>query len=104
MNGKDSPWRAQCTTLIIQYYQKMHKAGCKDISNRESPTGDFLRAVLENKLVESFGRADDQNIRAMFQYASFLYNEAPRDSWGSAEAVDNWLIAKQAEKPVQPET
>ena len=55
------------------------------------PVGNFLRAVLENKLVESFGRADQENLRAMYNWASFLYNEMPCEARGSKEAVDAWI-------------
>uniref|UniRef100_A0A6H1ZV46 Uncharacterized protein n=1 Tax=viral metagenome TaxID=1070528 RepID=A0A6H1ZV46_9ZZZZ len=55
------------------------------------PCGDFLTAVFENNLVEAFGKADDTNQMFMFEYAKFLYNEAPRSCWGSKETVDKWI-------------
>jgi len=58
------------------------------------PTGDFLRAVLENNLSESFGRADIQNRNRLFAIVSYIYNELPADCWGSADKVKNWLNEK----------
>jgi hypothetical protein len=58
--------------------------------------GGFLRAVLSNQLVESFGRADETNRAAMFDWATWLYNECPRDAWGSPEKVDAWIESRQA--------
>lgn len=58
--------------------------------------GGFLRAVLQNQLVEAFGRADDTNRAAMFQWAGWLYNEAPRGAWGSPEKVDAWIKAHES--------
>jgi len=55
------------------------------------PTGDFLRAVLENNLIESLGRADEGNRIALFDITSFLYNVAPAPCWGSPEKVKKWL-------------
>ena len=55
------------------------------------PVGHFLTAVLENNLMEAYGRADDTNAAAMHEYAAFLYNEAPRASHGSREAVSKWM-------------
>lgn len=52
--------------------------------------GDFLRCVLENDLVRSFGRADSINSACMAQWASWLYVEAPQDCWGSPEVVEAW--------------
>jgi hypothetical protein len=59
--------------------------------------GSFLRAVLENDLVESFACADSVNIRAMETWASWLYNDAPRLCWGSHEKVDSWIAHRGLE-------
>lgn len=53
--------------------------------------GDFLRAVLTNKLKESFMYADHINLARMFDIVSFWYNEAPADCWGSEEKVTKWF-------------
>lgn len=55
------------------------------------PPGSFLTAVLSNDLKESFGRADEENIRDMFEIVSYCYNEIPFDCWGSPERVKHWL-------------
>jgi len=52
--------------------------------------GSFLTEVFSNRLVQAYGRADDQNTAAMRNWADFLYNEAPRGCWGSPELVDEW--------------
>ena len=59
--------------------------------NDRVPPGDFLEAVLENDLRESFERADDDNIRSMFEIVQFVYNEIPARCWGSPEKVRDWL-------------
>lgn len=53
--------------------------------------GSFLRAVLENNLMEALGRADHVNRDSLFDYGNFLYNEAPPPCYGSAEKVSAWL-------------
>lgn len=60
------------------------------------PPGDFLRAVFENDLLDSIGRADEGNRAAITTYARFLYNEMPIRGtegapWGSPEAVTKWI-------------
>jgi len=55
------------------------------------PVGDFLQAVISNKLKESFMRADNINIARIFDIVSFFYNEAPSDCWGSEEKMQAWL-------------
>ena len=55
--------------------------------------GDFAYAVLCNDLVGAYGRADSVNTARMRDWASFLYNEMPLDSWGSKQAVDKWIAA-----------
>lgn len=52
--------------------------------------GDFLQAVICNDLKESFGRADDTNIKRMFDIVSFFYNEAPAGCWGSRKIMTAW--------------
>jgi hypothetical protein len=56
-------------------------------------TGSFLRAVLENNLVQTYQKADEANIQApaMLQLLRWLYNEAPGIAWGSEEKVAKWL-------------
>ncbi len=67
------------------------QGGMKSYIEDRFPPGGFLRAVLENKLVEAFGRADQINAERLKDYASFLYNEAPSSCWGSEENVEAWL-------------
>lgn len=54
------------------------------------PTGGFLRAVLNNDLQESFGRADEESRSVLFDIVTFLYNYAPAPCWGSPEKVEVW--------------
>lgn len=55
------------------------------------PTGDFLRAVLSNDLMEALGRADEFNRAAIFEICQYIYNEMPHSSHGSPEQVTAWL-------------
>lgn len=59
--------------------------------------GGFLMAVLQNDLMEAFGRADAKNTLAMANIAGFLYNHAPAPCWGSKVKVAAWLAAKPSE-------
>jgi len=58
---------------------------------RRIPTGDFLQAVLENNLAQSFGRADNQNRANLYDIVCYCYNEIPSACWGSPEKVRAWL-------------
>lgn len=55
------------------------------------PVGGFLEAVISNDLKEACGRADDENIKVIPVYVSWLYNEAPSTCWGSKERYEAWL-------------
>ena len=57
------------------------------------PCGDFLRAVISDNLVESFSRADSENILAMMYWADLMYNHVPMSVRGSAEAYHNHIKA-----------
>lgn len=53
--------------------------------------GDFLQAVLENNLMESFGRADDISRAGLFHICLFLHNAAPIGCYRSKHHFDNWV-------------
>lgn len=55
------------------------------------PTGGFLRAVLENDLSESIGRADPENMAALTDIVAYVFWEVPAKCWGSPERVSAWL-------------
>lgn len=55
------------------------------------PVGDFLDALLLNNLVEAFGRADQNNERAMKGWCALLYWYMPSTAWKSREAIDRWI-------------
>lgn len=58
--------------------------------NRIAP-GSFLEALFSNDLMGAMGRADDVNADNIRQYCQFLYNYAPRGSYGSPDNVRAWL-------------
>lgn len=62
--------------------------------NERIPVGHFLTAVLQNDLRESVGLADEHSLPALSDLVRFLYMEAPAGSWGSREAVKDWLMGK----------
>ena len=62
------------------------------------PPGDFLEAALANDLMESMGRADENNREAMWNWCSWIYNCAPGNCHGSYEIVEKWCAARQAER------
>jgi hypothetical protein len=55
------------------------------------PTGSFLEAVISNDLFDALGRADHVNRTRIFEIASWLFNHAPRASYGSREAYQQWI-------------
>lgn len=52
--------------------------------------GDFLKAVICNKLKESFMFADETNLLRMQDIILFFYNESPLACWGSERAMLAW--------------
>ncbi len=57
----------------------------------KTPTGGFLRAVLENNLSEAIGRADRGNQKVLPAICQYIYNELPSVCWGSPVKVKAWL-------------
>lgn len=79
--------------------------GIKRYVEHHIPPGDFLRAVLENNLKESFGRADEYNKVALFDIVKYCYLEIPSNCWGSKEKVSAWLEAtRPTTEPPSPTT
>ena len=59
------------------------------------PTGDFLEAVLSNDLMGAMGRADNYNVKAMFDICRYVYNELPFSSHGSSKNYQEWIRNKE---------
>jgi len=55
------------------------------------PTGGFLRAVLANDLLLATQMADCHNRAAFFDICAYVWMELPTGSYGSYEAVEEWL-------------
>ncbi len=75
--------------------EHMQEAARRYIEEGEMP-GDFLVAVLENNLTRAFGRADEVNRSAMWQWCLWLHNEIPMGAWGSAANVLAWCNEQQS--------
>lgn len=59
--------------------------------------GSFCQAVLENNLMEAFGRADKENRETLFWICDYVYNELPYGCHGSPEKVAQWIPLKELE-------
>lgn len=66
------------------------------------PTGGFLRACLENDLMEACGRADTFNKVILHVIASYIYNELPANCHGSRERVESWLATMAEQRDNAP--
>jgi len=62
------------------------------------PTGDFLRAVLENDLKNAIWRADANSLEALPTIVSYLHWEAPSLCHGSLARVTEWPDVLEAMK------
>lgn len=55
--------------------------------------GSFLEAVICNDLRSAVASADEENMRNLPAFVSWLYNEAPGGSWGSEANMEAWMKA-----------
>lgn len=62
---------------------------------RSVPTGDCLRAALENDFRGFFMYADEATAAQAQRIAAYLHNELPADCWGSREKVRAWLRGEE---------
>ena len=65
------------------------------------PPGGFLTALLSNDLMDAIGRADHINKEQFHEIASWLYNYAPPDCFGSRRKVADWLSGPLTEEDGQ---
>ena len=80
--------------VLLDFYpqipQRMLEALARYIFDR-IPTGDFLRAVLENDLRRAVGYADAENLALLSAYAQIAHAFALHGAAGSPAAVQKWL-------------
>ena len=55
------------------------------------PTGEFLAAVLSDRLRQAVIKADAINMQRLYDYCIFLDNCAPAGCHGSPTAFNDWL-------------
>ena len=63
----------------------------KRYSEAKIPCGHFLTAILENDLLDTINRADEDAIKIIPELVKYVYNELPMECWGSPEKVKSWL-------------
>lgn len=64
---------------------------------QRTPTGGFLRAVLENNLMAAVARADIYNRAQLCGICQWVFNYCPQSAWGSPAKVRAWLAKVGAE-------
>ncbi len=70
------------------------EAGLRAYAIDRRPTGDFLRAVLENDLTNAALRADPRNQLLLSAIVLYCTSCLPATCWGSAEKVRAWLATE----------
>lgn len=61
--------------------------GLRHYQDRHLEPGNFLRAVLENDLCAAIAKADKENLAALPEIVSQLWNYWPAPIWGNPEKV-----------------
>lgn len=90
----DADESAAALAVLLDAYpqipQRMRDALARYIFDR-IPTGNFLRAVLENDLRRAVGYADAENLALLPTYAQIVRALAAHGAAGSPAAVQKWL-------------
>lgn len=89
-----SKWIFTVEHLTYEIPEYMRDGLIRYVEYKIEPSG-FLRAILENNLVEAVVQADINNITNLPAYANYLYNHIPSICWGSPEKVNDWLKMKE---------
>ena len=59
--------------------------------DRGVSTGGFLRAVLENDLMQSIGRASEDSLDCLPKLCQLIYHCLPSNAHGDRERVARWI-------------
>jgi hypothetical protein len=73
--------------------ERMRSAIARYLFDGTKP-GDFLSAVISNNLTKAVFSADDENLPLLRLYVQWFYWEAPGNSWGSADAMREWMRSR----------
>jgi hypothetical protein len=84
----------QCPPDIVESLEAYQQEG--------RPTGDFLRAVIANDLMEAFGRADEHNLKALPHIVAWAYQHL-RGPHGSYEAYDKHIQRHAEQRAAEEE-
>ena len=74
-------------------------AALRRYATQRIPPGDFLIAVLENKLAESIFRADKESLENLECIVRHCWSNLPAPVWGSPEAVQRHLNEPATNSP-----
>ncbi len=91
MSAQSEEWKARVMQSCERHDIPRHMA--ESLAAHVSvgrPVGGFLSALLSNDLMDAIGRADDNNVRLLKEYAMVLYNDTPSGCYGSRERFTEW--------------
>lgn len=60
--------------------------------------GGFLHAVFSNNLFKSIAHADEENLKLLPIYVSYIHWELPSECHGSECAIKCWITLKEKKK------
>lgn len=60
--------------------------------------GEFLAYIFANDFVHAAAHADEINKSRLYDYAKFLYFEAPIGCWGSLDKMKAWAVERIKER------
>jgi hypothetical protein len=97
MSSDRPDYRAHLRRRLVEcdVPQTLHD-GLTEYFAARRPTGGFLRAVLENDLLQACLRADDVNRYELATIVLWLHHYASATGWGSPEKVAAWLADPHA--------
>ena len=68
----------------------------EDYLIRGYPPGSFMMSVLTNDFIGACTKCDHTNSEALIHIAKWVLHNAPYGSWGSMQAVKNWIDDKDS--------
>lgn len=98
LNDVQAAWLDELVPFLATIPARMHGGLIRYVLAGVVP-GDFLQAVLANDLLDSVGRADDENLPILDRYVLLLKMAAPAACFRSRERVAAWAAHRGLASP-----
>lgn len=90
LTGPQADWLRQLRPMLARVPDYMHGPTVRYVLFGVRPN-EFLQALFANDLIDAVGRADDENLEALWRWIRLLANATPARCRGSRSNLAAWI-------------